>query len=865
MLSLLAALAFGQVVVPVLNGATVTASWQKAVSGIYNGDIILDYTVGTVTGGGSIQFQLSTVDPLNPSTVYQTEVSGSISSSSSGLVSQIGAASSSVVITWTVTGTFSATVWLSVQGIASFAVLPDAGLSVAFLDAVSVDAGTVYAHAFCTDAGCVTSLMGGSGGGLWSLDSAGYLTPSDAGAGLDVTGLGRFDSGIQFGAASTSAQGCIAAYPGGANYVGFYSVPCASISSSNFNFLARTNGTQIYFNAPSASGDIYFILADAQQLLQLDTAFATFGTQVAAPYLDAGAIGVSTTVVADGGIQGQVVTAGNYSADHRSYPLVAGAVYGSEFDFYATNGYDYGQLTFGTGGYFQVMGFSGGFQVNSSNSAAMTFLANPTGAIYQYDPQIVAESEGWPVGARESIDLIPFAYGSGAVGVNIAAQAVNSTSTEVLTGPVFIGNLGYDGGVEGIWLGLTSNDAGPTNYTLMTDGGRIWADGTNVPFLIGGDTTTRNLTVDGGLTVNGQASLFGITESLAIETNTSPGASADNIGTDTAGNLWLQANGNSVEIVNNSPGVPVVWFTNNGQILSDAGLQVASNVTLGPITTTADSKQTITLHPTLSTGASLTTTITADDAGVFTVYGNNTHTANPAFIFASSTSPLSGPLWELVENASMLDSFNGNGVLAFSSPAIPVAAANSIGEDTTGSLYLQGGGTNGVEFVSDGGAVVASVSSLGTLDTAGHIQTRTTASLVYPVGLSSQTNTTQSYLAGTDVSGCVRISFDGGAIQAGNPALEVQFANTMGSTNYTVMCQVDPIGGGACSYDGGAITPANATAQWEPQFRCSPLAASYWEIVCQGSNAIVGGGNGICWDGGTGQVVLNYQVIGYGG
>ena len=128
----------------------------------------------------------------------------------------------------------------------------------------------------------------------------------------------------------------------------------------------------------------------------------------------------------------------------------------------------------------------------------------------------MAESEGWPVGARESIDLIPFAYGSGAVGVNIAAQAVNSTSTEVLTGPVFIGNLGYDGGVEGIWLGLTSNDAGPTNYTLMTDGGRIWADGTNVPFLIGGDTTTRNLTVDGGLTVNGQASLFGMPRSVLL-------------------------------------------------------------------------------------------------------------------------------------------------------------------------------------------------------------------------------------------------------------------------------------------------------------------------------------------------------------
>lgn len=119
-LALVAALGLAQSVQPILNGVTVTGSGSRVVSGLFSGDVDLVASVGSIAGGGSIVFAVSAVDPLNPSGgAIATAATASISSATSNpAVAVLHAGhSSSVQVTWTVTGTFSATVWLSVQGI----------------------------------------------------------------------------------------------------------------------------------------------------------------------------------------------------------------------------------------------------------------------------------------------------------------------------------------------------------------------------------------------------------------------------------------------------------------------------------------------------------------------------------------------------------------------------------------------------------------------------------------------------------------------------------------------------------------------------------------------------------------------------
>lgn len=80
------------------------------------------YTVGNVDGGGSIEFGVCAVDPLNPS------ANGASCSYSPAIASATGDAgvltlsaphSSSVVVSWAIDGGFYAPVWLSVQSIGS--------------------------------------------------------------------------------------------------------------------------------------------------------------------------------------------------------------------------------------------------------------------------------------------------------------------------------------------------------------------------------------------------------------------------------------------------------------------------------------------------------------------------------------------------------------------------------------------------------------------------------------------------------------------------------------------------------------------------------------------------------------------------
>jgi hypothetical protein len=208
---LLSGVATAQQVVPIKGGVGITGSGSSAASGLFYGTVCENYTVGTVTGGGSIVFQIATVDPQNPS-------GGTIASASSASISSAygpaatcitSATSSSVVVSWTVTGTFSATVWLSVQGLigqggsggGGGGAQPDAGLLVQFNGDGGVGAVAVMNNVATTTAGDGGTqpvvVVGQSAPVQVQLaGDGGVLSTNIVGGSVTVTGGGAQDAGV---------------------------------------------------------------------------------------------------------------------------------------------------------------------------------------------------------------------------------------------------------------------------------------------------------------------------------------------------------------------------------------------------------------------------------------------------------------------------------------------------------------------------------------------------------------------------------------------------------------------------------------------------------------------------------------------
>jgi hypothetical protein len=105
----------------VQSAATVTASGSQIVALNYFGtqEIALIVNVGTVTGAGSIQYTIQELDPGDGVTVYGNSATTSVinSGNTPGVFTAVlnVTTSPSVKITWTVTGTFSATIYSTIS------------------------------------------------------------------------------------------------------------------------------------------------------------------------------------------------------------------------------------------------------------------------------------------------------------------------------------------------------------------------------------------------------------------------------------------------------------------------------------------------------------------------------------------------------------------------------------------------------------------------------------------------------------------------------------------------------------------------------------------------------------------------------
>jgi hypothetical protein len=105
----------------VQSSATVTASGSQIVALNYFGtqEIALIVNVGTVTGAGSIQYTIQELDPGDGVTVYGNSATTSVinSGNTPGVFTAVlnVTTSPSVKVTWTVTGTFSATIYSTIS------------------------------------------------------------------------------------------------------------------------------------------------------------------------------------------------------------------------------------------------------------------------------------------------------------------------------------------------------------------------------------------------------------------------------------------------------------------------------------------------------------------------------------------------------------------------------------------------------------------------------------------------------------------------------------------------------------------------------------------------------------------------------
>ena len=217
-LVLVSSLALGQSVTPVQNCTTVTTSGTQAVSGNFDGDVIVIYTVGAVTGGGSIVFQVCSTDPLAPTLADGgpaciTTVTGpSISTATPASALKLHAGhSSSVNVTWFTSGSFSANVCLSSQGVAPGEIQGfDGGYPVAVTGSLTVSPSSgTFSSEQCSQVTCgsasATQLPGDAGMIGWVIGSwnplgtyynlgpcvaadAGTATPYPTGATFSVSG-----------------------------------------------------------------------------------------------------------------------------------------------------------------------------------------------------------------------------------------------------------------------------------------------------------------------------------------------------------------------------------------------------------------------------------------------------------------------------------------------------------------------------------------------------------------------------------------------------------------------------------------------------------------------------------------------------
>lgn len=199
----LSCMAEAQVVSPIIVGTTITSSSGSpvAASGLFSGDVDMIWTVGTITGGGSIVFTMCSTDPLNPINCITSVSSQSISSPGTAAAKLHAGHSSTVLVSWAVTGTFSARVQLSVQGVAPSEIQGiDGGVPVAVIGSLSVSPSSgTFSSWQCTNVTCSstgpTGLPGDAGMTGVIVSSPGLSSPTvnigpanavDAGSGTPV-------------------------------------------------------------------------------------------------------------------------------------------------------------------------------------------------------------------------------------------------------------------------------------------------------------------------------------------------------------------------------------------------------------------------------------------------------------------------------------------------------------------------------------------------------------------------------------------------------------------------------------------------------------------------------------------------------
>jgi hypothetical protein len=384
MLTSLLLATLGQVLVPIGNGVTITSSGNQVVAGLFYGNVSMVYSVGTVTGGGSIVFTVAAVDPLDPDAgAISTASGGSVSSATGPVAVEMNASASSTVnVSWVVTGSFSATVWLSVQGLIAAASSSGGGISNPYLGTFVADGGSFgvvnvlgastfttvtdtsitttgpnitdgtltadagsFAQICITGSGCITSWDGGAGGGgvtdpylgTWIADAGNFST-------LTVQNASTLD-GVYNAAAEQIDGGLFvaqsASIDAGLNVTGLATLGTllvngiATLTGFTYQAAGDFNDGGLYV-AELAKFDAGVTIAEQLAVLDVDAGYATFGTICftggsCASSWDGGGGSSSSGGISNPYLGTFIADAGEFSSVNVENTLVAGQIVSNSY------------------------------------------------------------------------------------------------------------------------------------------------------------------------------------------------------------------------------------------------------------------------------------------------------------------------------------------------------------------------------------------------------------------------------------------------------------------------------------------------------------------------------------------------------
>jgi hypothetical protein len=488
----------------VQSAATVTTSGSFTMTEAYDGiqEFALVVSVGTVTGSGSIQYTIREFDPTSAgSGVYGNSATTVVinSSNAPGVFTAVLNTTTSTIakVTWTVTGTFSAT-------ISSVVITKATPSSQAVTGTVAISGGTVTANQgtpnSLNEAWPITitdgygNIQGSQINPIWV---EGTINASNPSVGLDANPALAYDTqvgGKTTTAAPTYVNGNLDALSlttlGGLRIDGVYASGTSSATAADvgvsggyattaaptyatgtLNALSLTLAGSLRVDGTGGTFNNSSVGADAAAALAFDTQVGGRVTTAAPTYVTGNLDSLSLTTLGGLRIDG-VYAAGTANATAADV-MNSGGYVTTAAPTYTTGQLE--PLSLDTAGNLRVTGTGGTF----NNSSVGTDGAAALGFDTQVGAKVITTVPTYVTGNLQALTMD---VGGNLRVVTNKASTSNVTSVTATTASqtLLAANLNrvfaavYNGGTRNVYILLGAGTASPTNYTIVLLTGSYW-------------------------------------------------------------------------------------------------------------------------------------------------------------------------------------------------------------------------------------------------------------------------------------------------------------------------------------------------------------------------------------------------------